>query len=534
MRISCPPPSPSPSLPPSSQFPPPLSHPPLNSFPLSPSSSLPLSPTHLLPPPLSHSYLLSLHLSLPPSLLQVEVIINRIPSSCLSGGCSFNYSIEATPLVEAVYPSSGQQGTEITIVVSGFRGDSGSGDSGEGDSSEGVRVWLGEVECDVTTVSDSEISCIVQPHPAGSVIVTVHVPGSGYATAVNDSTVCFQYLLTLTAIQPTRGSTEGGTPVTLTGHGFLPTVTLETSAIGDTLANMAWFSSGFGRPLLPPPHTLCPDLAEELVNFSVISTDDRTLQQRLLSMYDRNTMELDLDHLQMMIANFYRDFPIQVYIGSSPCIVTSADLNELNCTTTRHEDGSANITVIILGETASYESGYTYDEDLTPAVTGISPTSGPVYGGTALTIEGRSLQHTTSVLIGDAPCIITSQSSVGVVCNTTNHEPSTVPVIVSTMVGVARVAMEGSGEALVPRESPFLFSYELEVNSVGPLRGSVRGGLLLTIEGRGFHPSLTSVLMGGRLAALTSVDETVITCLTPPPTTTHTVTFLDQGFNVGE
>ena len=63
------------------------------------------------------------------------MIINSIPSSCLSENCTFNFSTEATPLIESVSPSSGQQGTTITVYGSGLQGDSSEGD--------GVRVWLG-------------------------------------------------------------------------------------------------------------------------------------------------------------------------------------------------------------------------------------------------------------------------------------------------------------------------------------------------------------------------------------------------------
>ena len=468
------------------------------------------------------------------------MIINSIPSSCLSENCTFNFSTEATPLIESVYPSSGQQGTTITVYGSGFEGDSSEGDD--------VRVWLGGVECVVIAVNDSEISCTVQEHPAGSVSVSVHIPGKGYA-AVNDSIVCFLYLLDVTDIQPASGSIIGGTEVTLRGRGFLPSLPVKSSVIGPQLSNVAWLRNGFSWPQLPPLPTLCPYLTDEFVNFTnLVPSDYLTLQHLILYSSHENGNLSDLqdpEELQLLLANFYNDFPLSVFVGSAPCIVTWSNWTDLRCTTTAHPDGTVNITVTVLGETAVLE-GYTYDTELTPSVFSIVPDSGPVYGGTVLTIEGRALSNTISVTIGDAPCTIISQNDTDVVCNTTSHPPSSLPVMVTTSQGLARVESmggslsgdeesgDGSGDPLVPSLTQFFFRYELEVNSIGPLQGSVLGGLVLTIGGRGFHPSLTSVLIGGRQATVTSASETVVQCIAPPPTQTHIVTFIDEGYSFGE
>ena len=469
------------------------------------------------------------------------MIINSIPSSCLSENCTFNFSTEATPLIESVSPSSGQQGTTITVYGSGLQGDSSEGD--------GVRVWLGGVECVVIAVNDSEISCTVQEHAAGSVRVSVHVPGRGYAT-VNDSIVCFCYLLDVIGVHPASGSTTGGTELTLRGRGFLPSLPVKSSVIGPQLSNVAWLRNGFSWPQLPPLPTLCPDLTDDLVNFTdVVLSDYHTLQQLILYSRHENADLQDPDELQLLLASFYNDFPLSVFVGSAPCIVTWSSLTDLRCTTTPHPDGTVNITVTVLGETAVLE-GYTYDTELTPSVFSIVPDSGPVYGGTLLTIEGRVLSNTISVTIGDAPCMIISQNDTEIVCNTTSHYPSSLPVMVTTSQGLARVSMEetssdngsgdidgsseGSGDPLVPSLTHFFFRYELEVNSIGPLQGSVLGGLVLTIGGRGFHPSLTSVLIGGRQATVTSASETVVRCIAPPPTQTHTVIFSDEGYSFGE
>ena len=397
-------------------------------------------------------------------------------------------------------------------------------------------MWLGEVECYVRNVNESEITCTVQSHPAGSVRIAVYIPGRGFAGTANDTIVCFNYLVRLNGIYPAMGSTEGGTVVTLSGEGFLPTVSVESSNIGSPLDSTAWLANGIGWPVLPSLSTLCPDLVDEISNTTAL-TSQQTLQYQLLTMYSNDTTISDLDkldRLQLMIANFYRVFPISVFIGSSPCIVVTATQDQLTCTTTQHEANTVNVTVSILGETAILEDGYTYNDTLTPIINAVSPISGPVYGNTLVTVEGENLEDTTAVMIGDVSCVITSQTNTYVLCLTTSHAPSTLPVVVSTTQGLARVASDGSGYYDLSLEFLLFYTYVLEVNSIGPLIGSVQGGLLLTIEGWGFHPTLTSVLIGGRPATITLADDSIVQCIVPPPTVIHTITFIDDGFSVGE
>ena len=452
------------------------------------------------------------------------MIINDIPSSCRSQNCSFNYSTAATPLVTSVTPLSGQEGTNVVLNGSGFLGNN---------SGEGVRVWLGEAECVVTEVREDMVNCTVQPHSAGQVRVRVHIPGSGYAV-INDS-VCFTYQLSLMGSLPTEGGTLGGTQVTIFGFGFLPVIPLNSAHIGSPLDSTAWLGPGFGWPqILPLLPSLCPSLTEQYFDTDshLMPSEDRPLRQLLMDSYEQNATKMDMgnmEQLQALITALYLELPMSVFIGSAPCVITSASLDQLNCTTTSHYDTTANITVNVLGEIAVLENGYQYDDNLTPTITSVTPSSGPVYGGTLLTITGEVLDDTISVSIGDAPCTITFSNSTNVECTTTSHAPSSLPISLSTGQGVARMAAEGSGQ-----DMPFFFTYELEVNSVGPLMGSVNGGQRITIEGRGFHPTLTKVFIGSQKAYVVSANDNEVVCLTPPPTDRHTVAFVDGGYNTGE
>ena len=360
----------------------------------------------------------------------------------------------------------------------------------------------------------------------------MHVRGRGYAS-VNQS-VCFQYLLRGEGlVQPSSGSTQGGTHITIIGSGFLTFTLLRAPAIGTPLSSIPWLARGFVWPEQPSPSSLCPSYPRQQQLYAA-PTAISTLHRLLLEINDDL---LDPATRQALLIRLYDNLPMAVSVGMAPCVVTWANLTRIECTTTAGLEGSANITIRVFNETLKLPNAFSYDDTATPAAVSISPSYGPVFGGTDLTIQGRFLQSASSVTIGDAPCTLVSKNSTHICCTSTPHAPSILPIEVTTSTGLAVVAVEGSGGDLQPASSSssssssLLFRYALEVNSVGPLQGSLLGGQVITIRGRGFHPRSTTVLIGGRPAMITSANDSIVQFLTPPPTHTHMVTFTDGGYD---
>jgi hypothetical protein len=117
-------------------------------------------------------------------------------------------TIRTSISLNAIQPSSGPaNGTTIVrIVGSGFE--------------PGAVVTLGATATDVTVVNSTTITATAPTHPAGTVDVIVTNAG-GQSARLNGG---FSYVTvaraTVTAITPNIGSTEGGTPVTISGTDF--------------------------------------------------------------------------------------------------------------------------------------------------------------------------------------------------------------------------------------------------------------------------------------------------------------------------
>lgn len=140
----------------------------------------------------------------PPQTGYVAVQVGGISSLC-STDCLFQYSTTVVPQVSSISPSS-VSGNQTTVFVPG---------SGFGSSLEDLRVYADNIMLDVKEVTDSSLTLLVGPLPAGPHALKVIVMSKGLASGNAILTSQAQ-----ASLQPTSGSLAGGTLLTITGNGF--------------------------------------------------------------------------------------------------------------------------------------------------------------------------------------------------------------------------------------------------------------------------------------------------------------------------
>ncbi len=162
--------------------------------------------------------------------------------------------------------------------------------------------------------------------------------------------------------------------------------------------------------------------------------------------------------------------------------------------------GIGNVTVVTAGGTAS----------LSPIVTGISPASGPVTGGTSVTISGSNFTNATAVnFAGTAATSFIINSDTQITATSPAGTAGPVDVTVTTVGGTS--ATSSADQFLYLAQPP-------TVTGISPAAGPTAGGTTVTVTGTGFT-NATAVAFGGTAAAMFVINsDTQITATSPPGT----------------
>lgn len=177
-----------------------------------------------------------------------------------------------------------------------------------------------------------------------------------------------------------------------------------------------------------------------------------------------------------------------------------------------------NVTVITqqgssTEQRVSSTGAFTYQLDiLTPAPTTASPASGPIDGGTRVTIFGSGFQAKVQVFFGAAEAqVIKVQFDQLIVISPTARAAGvttgTVPIRIINIDSVKEATLAAG----------FNYAEKIAITAMGPTQGPASGGTRVTIEGAGFDTDGVAVVIGGIGAQPVFVSGTKIIAITGAP-----------------
>ena len=152
-----------------------------------------------------------------------------------------------------------------------------------------------------------------------------------------------------------------------------------------------------------------------------------------------------------------------------------------------------------------------------PTVTAISPASGPISGGTTVTITGTGFATAGAVKFGATVAAYTINSNTQITA-TSPAGTGTIDVTVTTSGGTSATT---AGDQFTYVGAP-------TVTAVSPASGPTSGGTTVTITGTGFATA-GAVKFGATVAAYTINSNTQITATSPAGTGTIDVTVTTPG-----
>jgi hypothetical protein len=196
--------------------------------------------------------------------------------------------------------------------------------------------------------------------------------------------------------------------------------------------------------------------------------------------------------------------------GSAATSVTVTNATTIAATTPAHAVGAVDVTVTNPDtQSATLTNGYTYQAPA-PTVTSITPASGPIAGGTNVTISGTNFVTGATVTIGG-----TAATGVAVTNATT-----ITATVAAHAVGAANVTVNNPDTQSGTLTNGFTYLGPAPtVTGIAPTSGTTAGGTNVTMTGTNF---VTGALGLDRGTAATNVAVTNATTIllgprrTPP------------------
>jgi hypothetical protein len=411
-----------------------------------------------------------------------------------------------TAIGPATGPSSG--GTTVTLTGSGFTGVTG--------------VSFGAAAATSFTVdSDTQVRA-TSPAGTGTVSVTVIKPGG---TSPTSAVSQFTYAAapSVTGIGPATGPGTGATSVMITGSGFTGATQV---SFGSIPAIYLVIDSDTQLTATSPPGTLGPVDVTVVApgGTSATSPADRFTYLAVPAVTGISPVSgPTAGGTRVTIIGTGFSGPAQVVFGTT--LATSVVVNSATeiTATSPAGTGAVDVTVITPGGTSAVTAADQFTYGLAPAVTGVSPASGPAGGGTTVTIAGRGFTGATRVNFGTAAATNVAIDSDTQITATSPAGAGTVDVTV----------INPAGTSLTSAADQFTYGSVPAVTGVSPASGPAGGGTTVTIAGRGFSGA-TRVNFGTAAATNVVIDSgTQITVISPPGAGTVDVTVLTSSGTSG-
>ncbi|KAK3532561.1 hypothetical protein QTP86_024146, partial [Hemibagrus guttatus] len=439
-----------------------------------------------------------------PSPLQmgnVAVQVGGVSSLC-STDCSFQYSASLIPIVSSVSPSS-VTGNQTTVFVSG---------SGFGSSLDNLRVYAGNIMLEVKEVTDSNLTLLVGPLPAGPHALKVIVMNKGLASG--NATLTSQALASL---QPSSGSLAGGTLLTITGNGFAAgntsvmlgtypctivtvtpaMVTFLTRAFNETQVQVNIKVFGVNYPPLSFNYTL-----SQTPNITRVSPTTE-VQIRCIKYSPSGTA------ITVSGSGFGSDIAlVAVRIDGAPCNISSITDTSIQCIVGEHAGGTFPVTVYhqVKGYAVT-QATFSYELRLMQ----VMPNEGSYGGGAEVAVQGSGFDSNSSrVLICNKECSVNknASSSTNLYCKVPQNNGTQAELSCTVVV------LNSYGSANITNGYTYKTSLTPVITDVSPRRGGTAGGTLLTVTGYGFSGGNVSVTIAGSVCDVQSASDTQVICVT--------------------
>ena len=441
---------------------------------------------------------------------QVDVTVTTPGgTSALSAGDKYTFVAPAgAPTITAISPTSGTTAGATVVTITGT--------NLTGATAVSFGTGAGTA---LTPISATSMTATSPAHAAGIVDITVITPGGISAVSAADK---FTFVAppappTVTSLSPTSGSTAGATVVTITGTNFTGVTGV---SFGGTAAAGFSFISATSMTATSPAHAAGGVDVKVTTpgGTSAVATGDfftfvTTAAPPTVTSLSPTSGPIAGGTVITITGANLTGATVVSFGGIGGTALTPVSATSMKVTSPAHVAGAVDVTVITPAGTSAVTAGDTFTfvgaPPVLPTVTSISPTSGPIAGGTVVTITGTNLTGITAVTFGTAAATaVTPVSATSATAVAPAHAAGLVDVTVITPGGTSVVSAGDKYTFVAPPALP-------TVTSLSPTSGPIAGGTVVTITGTNLT-GVTGVSFGGTAAAAFSfVSATSVQATSP-------------------
>ena len=420
------------------------------------------------------------------------------------------YTFVAPPTLTGLAPPTGSTAGGTTVNLTGTSFDT------------ATDVFFGSIDVTSFTINtDTSITVSSPSHAAGGVSVTVENAAARRQASRSHS----WRPPTLTGLTPPSGSTAGGTTVSLTGTSFDTATDVFFGSIDVTSFTI---NSDTSITVSSPAHGAggVSVTVENAVGTSGSQPYAFVASPTLATVAPTTGPTTGGTTVNLTGTNFTT--ATDVFFGSDD--VTSFAINSdtsITVSSPAHGAGGVSVTVENPGGTSG---GQPYTFVPPPALTSLSPTSGPTLGGNPVTLTGTNFTGATEVTFGSdgiqpcgiSPCFTVDSDTQITIDNAPPNGPGSVDVSVTTPDGTSGAV----SYLYVTPPAP-------TVTHVSPNEGALAGGNVVTLTGTGFEmsgaPVVTSVTVGTTAITAACAASPTAPCFSVTTATSITIGFMPPG-----
>ena len=440
----------------------------------------------------------SLTATSPPGTGTVDVTITTAGgTSATSSADQFAYTgALAAPTVVQVSPSTGPPtgGTSVKVTGTGF--------------ASGATVDFGTVAATDVEVTSSTSLTATSPAGTGTVNVTV-TTGAGSSTSSAGDQFTYAFALpTVTGINPLSGAVTGGTVVTVTGTGFASDATVDFGTVAATAVNV--LSSTSLTATSPPGTETVVVTVTTSGGTSASSADDQFTYLPAPTVSSVSPASGPVTGGTSVTVSG-TGFASGATVDFGTVAATAVDVLSSTSLTATSPAGTEAVDVKVTtgGGTSSASAADQFTYLAAPTVSSVSPASGPVTGGTSVTVSGTGFASGATVDFGTAAASEVDVASPTSLTATSPAGTGTVDLKVTT----------GGGTSAASNADQFSYTGgpgAPTVTKVSPDNGAAAGGTSVTITGTGFVSGATVDFGSAAATEVNVASPTSLTATSPP------------------